>query len=338
MGGRRWYQDVPGTATTPDEHADAARMEYNLAAVKPEHRQGAHYKMYKQHTLMLRLDTQLDKPDANGYLPPAHSPMMMWEELLTTPDFAYKHSALFNRDTEGMRGATREYCARVGLPRDWVLWVFKMTHHELKRQLKERRLEKQANLCLELKEMREMLMAEMASELRYSPTQFTSPGSSSELTWEQLVKEREVNSTAPVLLVLVKNTRRPKNRMWVSQMTKIAQRLWKGARVATIDGYEFPEVLSEYKVLRFPTFLWFKDGVEVNRHVGDAPASFLYDVTEALATNKQLPPGQDHRQKLRALQAAKDKYLAVDRYVRTRKDHRSGLGSGSFSGGSNVFR
>jgi len=55
--------------------------------------------------------------------------------------------------------------------------------------------------------------------------------------------------------------------------------------------------------MRYPTLIWLsgRTGEELHREVGDMTWMRIYDITEALANKKQLAPGADHREKIRAL-------------------------------------
>jgi hypothetical protein len=305
FGGRRWYQDELDMAIYPDEHNESARIEYQKYLGAPQFANW--YKPTTAGEKLMRQRTRMDEP---------HKIDETERRFKKRPDFTHMDLKLtrdwgvFGRTSQlrpmvsedEFRNVTREMCAREGLSRDQLLWVLSLNRDELASELNQRHLRDKVVPAVGVDNLREALMDELRAERRYSPTRHVDPGSLVELTADQLAEEIKADS-GTLLLVFVVNPRSPPSIRQSPQVSKAAARLQRAARVIGVNGVEASDVCRHFKVMRYPTLLWLsgRTGEELHREVGDTTWLRIYDITEALVHKKQLAPGADHREKIRAL-------------------------------------
>ncbi|CAE8590671.1 unnamed protein product, partial [Polarella glacialis] len=114
INGRRWYQDDADMASTPDEHADSVRIEYNKMAAGPGAGSGSRGKLSGPAAWLMRQETNLDKLDKNGKANPY--PEFKDTALMLRNDRGIS-DYLRSRDLNSWKKVDNEKASAMGLPK-----------------------------------------------------------------------------------------------------------------------------------------------------------------------------------------------------------------------------
>jgi len=283
INGRRWFQDDPNSAAFPDEHNDAARIEFNVDSVSPGAGTDHRGRFTGAAKALLRQATRLDESAAR-YKP------FTDVDLLLKPDLGWAYY-LRSRDLERARGVTREDEEREDLTRGQLAWVYSQGKKKLVEELELRQCHHKVVSCIDVQSLREALMDEMRKERAFSPTQLgVVPGVVQSLSGPQLKVERFAGTDTPLLLAVL-SERSPPCFRFRDQLHSAARRLLRAIRIVRVDGHLYPEVAREFGVVRYPTLVWLQGGTgaELARQSGVLSALALCDQTAALLQRARLP-------------------------------------------------
>jgi len=285
LNGRRWYMDSANSAVLPDEQDDEARIEMNRNHASP----GAG-RIKGGAATLLRQYTNLDRPDKNGVVP--RDLPFQEADFANNPDKALDVPT-DTIDYESMRRVqtlSDNEVAATGLSRDLLRWVYSLPRPTLRKELYKRQLQREVRLAGDVRDLRESLMKDLRMERSYSPTRMVFPGTAAVLSGGQLQQEIEANSDVPILLAVVsRNT--VQGVKCHKELQRVASRLLRSVRVIQLEGSQYPEVVRERKVRRYPTFIWLepRTGREMRRVLGVTAASSLFDQTRVMLQTPQLP-------------------------------------------------
>jgi len=286
INGRRWYQDLPNSASSPDEHEDEARILYNTFSLSRGAGDPRGFPGIAKE--LLRQDTNLDEPDEYGNLVPY--PPFSVTALSLRPDIGWSYY-LRSRDLERAKSIGQADVERLGLSKEQLMWVYSQGKKKLVEELELRQCRHKVLTNLDVQNLREALIEEMRKERVFSPTQRgVVPGVVQSLSGPELEEERFAGTDVP-LLVAVVSERSPPCWRFRDELQAAAKRMLRAVRVVRLDGQRYPEVVREHGVLRFPTLLWLqaRSGTELARAAGVLPASSICERTEALLRGRQLP-------------------------------------------------
>lgn len=287
LNGRRWYQDEAGMAFTEDEHAHEARIEYNVNAVSP----GAGTDHRGSHTgaglMLLRQDTNLDKPDINGRV--HQYPPFSKVNLIQRPDLRL-HAEFATREVAKSNGVTPEIADLIGLPQDELKWLYSLGTYGLKEELLKRQCFHEVRTSMDPQMLRDALLEELLKEKKYSPTRSVSAGTTSVLSGKKLREELTADTDVPLLLAITSRRSTP-CAAFRDNLQAVAKRLIRAMRVVEIDGGEYPSIAKDFKIVRYPTLIWFqgRTGVELVRRVGVLSPLELNEQSQTVLRQKVLP-------------------------------------------------
>lgn len=288
ISGRRWYQDDPDMAKSPDDYKDPARLEYNIGCLSPGAGADHRGRMTSAGKELLRQETKLDEPDKYGLRPP-YRPFGNID-LLLRPDVGWSF-ILRSRDLKRAKNVRPEDVAREGLSKDQLMWVYSQNKKELVEQLELRQCRDTVLTCIDVQALREALMDEMRKERKFSPTQQgVLPAIIQFLSGSQLREERYADTEVPLLLAVVSEDNPVCFRLR-DHLQVAANQLLRAIRIVKVDGHRYPEVAREYGIRRYPTLVWMqgRSGVELARRVGDASTLQITEQTNLLLGRKELP-------------------------------------------------
>lgn len=289
INGRRWYQDEANMELTEDEFADEARIELNTMYVSPSGTGSGSTKgkLSGSGVELMRLDTNLDKPDKNGQV--HQYPPFTHINMITRPDWGLS-SPLTSRNLARMRAVTAEEAARVGLPEQQLRWLYAQGSTKLRDELKKRQCYHEVVTSPDVQSLREALLEELIKEKKYSPTQNSvTPGLVATLTGNELREEVAAETDVPILLC-VTDRESTHGRAFREQLQAVAKRLLRAIRVIEVDARIYPRAAKDHKVVRFPTLIWLqgRTGEELARRHGVQSALDLYDKTSTVLRQKEL--------------------------------------------------
>ncbi|CAE8667457.1 unnamed protein product, partial [Polarella glacialis] len=152
INGRRWYQDDADMASTPDEHADSVRIEYNKMAAGPGAGSGSRGKLSGPAAWLMRQETNLDKLDKNGKANPY--PEFKDTALMLRNDRGIS-DYLRSRDLNSWKKVDNEKASAMGLPKDVLMWVYAQGRLKLVEELTRRQCRHKVITCIDIQGLRE---------------------------------------------------------------------------------------------------------------------------------------------------------------------------------------